>query len=97
MKKRLAKIILAVLSLLPVCAQATVVDITVATDKPTYQLGEYVTVSVTAYNPNPEPVTLYFIDNSEVTYIMDNTFDLYGGWVFIGIVYKTISAYDSYT
>jgi|GEM_PF-7003056 len=37
---------------------ADLVDISVATDKPTYQVGEEVIVYVSAYNPNTEPVTL---------------------------------------
>jgi len=98
MKTRLGKIILAVLILLPVWANATVVDITVATDKPTYQLGEYVTISVTAYNPNPEPVTLttgfYF-----ASYIMDGIYN----WVEhrpyapAVVLYPTIQPYDHLT
>lgn len=54
---------------------ASVVDITVATDKSTYQLGEYVTVSITAYNPNPQPVTLTFGNPLRATYILDNVYD----------------------
>jgi hypothetical protein len=55
--------------------KATVVDITVSTDKESYLLGEEVIVSVIAYNPNPEPVTLYFGSSLLATYLMDDVFD----------------------
>ena len=77
--------------------QATNVDITVATDKESYLLGEEVIVSVTAYNPNPEPVTLtggfYF-----ATYIMDGIYDwAEGRFSPAVIVYLTIEPDDSFT
>lgn len=43
---------------LPGIGRADLVEISVATDKSTYSLGEEVTIFVTAYNPNPDPVTL---------------------------------------
>lgn len=53
---------------------ATVVDISVATDKQIYQLNEEVTVFVTAYNPNPQPVTLTFGSTLVASYFMDDTY-----------------------
>jgi len=53
---------------------ATIVDISVATDKAIYQLNEEVTVFVTAYNPNPEPVTLRFGSTLVASYFMDDTY-----------------------
>lgn len=97
MKKRLWEIVLAVLWCCGGLIQATVVDITVATDKPTYQLGEYVIVSVTAYNPNPQPVTLNF-SSTQATYLMDDTFDwTYGKPFLLWNTQRTINPYESYT
>lgn len=78
-------------------ANATIVDITVATDKESYLLGEEVIVSVTAYNPNPEPVTLtggfYF-----ASYIMDGIYDWVEGRSGPPvIIYLTIEPDDSFT
>lgn len=53
---------------------ATIVDISVATDKEIYQLNEEVTVLVTAYNPNPEPVTLRFGSTLVASYLMDDAY-----------------------
>jgi hypothetical protein len=79
-------------------AKATIVDISVATDKSTYQLGEYVTVSITAYNPNPQPVTLHFNTTLQATYLMDSTFN----WTQCNGSYpmlteRTIDPFTSYT
>jgi hypothetical protein len=87
-----------ILLIIAMPAKATVVDISVSTDKPVYQLGEYVTVYLTAYNPNPEPVTLNFAGNQTVTYIMDGTFDPTQGTVSSGDPWHhTIDAYGSWT
>jgi len=78
-------------------AMATIVEVSAATDKPMYLLGEEVTVSVTAYNPNPEPVELVF-GGFEATYLMDDVFDWRQGKAAgLGIRYLTIDPYDSYT
>ncbi len=61
---------------------ATIVDISVATDKEIYQLNEEVTVVVTAYNPNQEPVTLGFPSALTTTYLMDGVFNWSEGKVF---------------
>jgi hypothetical protein len=97
MKKRLWKIVLVVLLCCVGLTRATVVDITVATDKLVYQLGEYVIVSVTAYNPNPQPVTLNF-SSTQATYLMDDTFDwTYGKPFLLWNTQRTINPYESYT
>jgi len=63
-------------------ANATIVDITVATDKESYLIGEEVIVSVIAYNPNPEPVTLGFSSSLVASYLMDDTYDWAEGRIF---------------
>ncbi|MFA6187227.1 MAG: hypothetical protein WC770_08475 [Phycisphaerae bacterium] len=100
MEKKL-KIILGVLVIL-LCygglTKATIVDISVATNKPIYQLGEYVTVSITAYNPNPQPVTL----NGGIplaSYVMDGVYN-WADWhtsPLQVIVSKTIQPNQSFT
>jgi intracellular proteinase inhibitor BsuPI len=55
--------------------KADLVDISVATDKSKYVLGEYVTVYISAYNPNTETVSLGFPSALQATYIMDDIFD----------------------
>jgi hypothetical protein len=54
---------------------ADIVDISVATDKGTYLLGEDITVFVTAYNPNPELITLQFSTSMQVSYLLDSTYN----------------------
>jgi len=55
--------------------EATTVEVSVATDKATYLLGEDVTVFVTAYNPNPQPVTLFFGSALQRSYSIDGIYD----------------------
>jgi len=55
--------------------EATIVDISAATNKPVYELGEEVVVFVIAYNPNPEPLTLFFGSTLQASYLMDGVFD----------------------
>jgi hypothetical protein len=78
-------------------AKATIVDVSVATNKPVYELGEDVVVFVIAYNPNPEPITLtggfYF-----TSYIMDGVYDWAEGRSAPQvIVHVTINPRDSVT
>jgi hypothetical protein len=97
MKKKLAITLLAILFLcFAGLAQATIVDLTVSTDKSAYQLGEYVTISVTAYNPNPEPVTLYFPNGPVATYIMGGTYNMPAGYLPV-LTSKTIQPNMSFT
>jgi hypothetical protein len=75
----------------------SLVDISVATDKSSYQLGEYVTVSITAYNPNPQPVVLnggyYF-----TSYLIDGVYDWAEGRSAPQVMQQvTIDSYDSVT
>jgi predicted outer membrane repeat protein len=75
-----------------------IIEISVATDKPTYVSGEEVTVLVTARNPNPEQVTLSFNGGLEASYLMDGTFDSGVDEGLLGVItYVTIGPYDSYT
>ena len=53
-------------------ASATL-EISVATDKPIYQLGETMQVSVSVYNPTSEAVTMY-ISYPIASYLMDDTY-----------------------
>ncbi len=77
---------------------ATVVDISVATDKEIYQLNEDVIVFVTAYNPNQEPVTLGFGSSLTTTYLMDAVFNWSEGKVFNPSGRQlTIEANESFT
>jgi hypothetical protein len=77
--------------------QATIVELSVSTDKPVYQLGEDVIISVTAYNPNPEPVTLtggfYF-----ASYVIDGVYDWVEGRSGPQVIeYETINSGESHT
>ncbi len=73
MKKKIPKIVVLLFLTSTICS-ATIVDVSVATDKSTYQLGEEVAISVTAYNPNTEAVTLT-CGFYETSYIMDGVYD----------------------
>ena len=53
---------------------ADLVDISVATDKPTYLVGEEVIVYVSAYNPGEDPITLSFVSSLQATYWMDESY-----------------------
>ena len=78
-------------------SRAAIVDISVETDKPIYQLGEDVDISVTAYNPNTEAVTLTcgFYESS---YIIDEVYDWAEGRSGPSVItYVTIEPYDFVT
>ena len=76
----------------------TIVEVSVTTDESTYLLGEEVTVFVTAYNPNPQAVTLYFGTTLEASYLMDGVFDWTEDKYFAQVIGQfTIEPYDSYT
>ena len=80
------------------CVGATIVDVSVATDKPTYSLGEIVIVSDTAYDPSSESVTLDFGSALQASYLIDGVFDWTEGKVFAHVLTQlTIDPYDSYT
>jgi len=68
--------------------EATVIDISTLTNKDTYLLGEEVVVYVTAHNPGPEPVTLYFGSTLEASYLMDDVYDWSEGLVSLPIFYE---------
>jgi hypothetical protein len=50
-------------------------SIGVATDKLTYELGEYVTIYITGYNVGSETITLEFGTLSQASYLMDDVYD----------------------
>ena len=96
MKIKLLLLII-VLTLTSPLVNAAIVDIGVETDKPTYLLEEPVTVFVTAYNPNPEAVTLGFGSTLQATYLMNDVFDWSEGKGFADVVTSvTIEPDDSY-
>jgi hypothetical protein len=50
------------------------ISATVSTNKPSYVIGEPITVTVTAVNNNPFPVTLGFPSSLQSQYVLDNTY-----------------------
>jgi hypothetical protein len=78
--------------------KATAVNVSTITDKETYLFGEQVVVSVTAYNPEPNPVTLGFATSLQASYLMDDVYDWTEGKYFIQFGGQlTIDPYGSYT
>ncbi len=67
-----SKVFLVLGSVLTLASPITVaIDVTVATDKPSYHPGEAMYISVTAYNPDPEDVMLYFASTLQAQYTFD--------------------------
>ena len=99
MKKTIISVLALVLVLrLGGIGKADLVDISVATDKTIYLLGEDIVVSVMAYNPNQEPITLGFTTSMQSSYLMDNTYDWkthHGSYPVVSTI--EIPAYDTYT
>ena len=62
---------------------ADLVDISVATDKPTYQVGEDVKVYVSAYNPGLDPVILTFTSSLEASYWMNEEYYWHENKIFV--------------
>jgi hypothetical protein len=78
--------------------KADLIEITVDTDKDVYNMGESVTVYVSAYNPGFETITLSFATSSQANYFMDGIFD-YSSYI-ISVPRCTevqIAGNDSYT
>ena len=75
MKKIMLILAVAVLGCSLSTAHGTLVDITVFTDKPVYNLNEDVIVTVTATNPNPYSVTLSLNHEPTASYSMDDSFN----------------------
>ena len=70
-----------IVTILPSGAVADDIQLTVTTDKYTYLVGEDITISVTAYNPGGESVTLTFPSTLQGSYIMDDdAYDFWGVW-----------------
>ncbi len=68
-------LLITVLTLTSPLVNAAIVDISVETDKPVYQLGDDVVVSVIAINPTDEPIQLSFESTLQATYQTDDVFD----------------------
>jgi len=98
MKKNNLMFVVCIFLLCGGLAQAAIVDISVATDKSVYQLGDNMTISITAYNSGSESVTLKFGSTMQASYLMDNTFDWTKGKTYATVLTSvTIAAGDSYT
>ncbi len=84
-----------VVTILPSQAGADDIQLTVATDKYTYLVGEDITISVTAYNPGSERVTLTFPTSLQASYIMDLDYNAYyyrgGGRIWDAIAFSEIT------
>ncbi len=92
--------IMVALGVAVVASQAIAGDIqlTVATDKSAYLIGEDITVSITAYNPNDYEETLSFSSSRQASYIMDNEYDWASEKVFMdSLTYVTIPPGSSYS
>ena len=93
-----AQMLIALIFVLCWMAEATAINISTITDKGSYSLAEEVVVSVTAYNPDPNPVTLSFATSLEASYLMDDVYDWTEGKFFTQFGRQiTIDPYDSYT
>jgi hypothetical protein len=55
-------------------ASASIVDVSVATDKSAYIFGDSIKYIVTATNPSAQPVTLNFNTSRQADYLVDNIF-----------------------
>ena len=64
---------------------ATLVEITVGTDKDVYELGEEVRVYVSVYNPGL-PVTLTFGSTLQASYLMDGTYYWHQDKYFLDVI-----------
>ncbi len=93
-----AQILTALIFVLYGMTKAKAVNISAITDKESYLLGEEVVVSVTAYNPDPNPVTLNFATSLEASYLMDDVYDWSDDKYFKQFGRQlTIDPYGSYT
>ena len=79
-------------------ANASIIEVTVDTDKDTYDIGEDVIVYVTAYNPGDEAITLDFGTSMQANYIMDGVYDYSSGNYYLMVCTSVqIAQNDSYT
>lgn len=93
-----AQILTALISVLCGMTESKAVNISTLTDKESYLLGEEVVVSVTAYNPDPNPATLNFATSLEASYLMDDVYDWSDGKFFTQFGRQLIiDPYGSYT
>jgi len=93
-----AQILTALIFVLCGMTEAKAVNISTITDKESYLLGEEVVVSVIAYNPDLNPVTLNFATSLQASYLMDGVYDWSEGKFFTQFPTRvTIGPYGSYT
>jgi hypothetical protein len=93
-----AQIFTALIFVLCGMTKAKAINITTITDKESYLLAEEVVVSVTAYNPDLNPVTLYFATSLEASYLMDGVYDWSEDKLFSQVPTSvTIDPYGYYT
>ena len=98
MKKTVLVMMAGMVMVLAGLVNATIVDITVETDKPVYQLGEDVVVSVIAINLTDEPIQLGFGSTLQASYLMDGVFDWSEDKIFLHTpTGQIIEPYDYYT
>lgn len=77
---------------------ATLVEITVDTDKDVYELGEEVKVYVSVYNPGLDPVTLTFSSTLQASYWMDEIYYWHENKVFLQVLtHVTINSNTTHT
>ena len=53
------------------------IEVGVWTDKPTYDFGDTIAITITAYNPTSDTVILSFTSSCQANYIIDD-FNFYG-------------------
>ena len=96
--RKTAQILTALIFVLCGMTEATAVNISTITDKESYLLGEEVVVSIIAYNPEPNPVTLSFGSSLQASYLMDDVYDWSNGKIFLqALSQRTIDPCGSYT
>ena len=100
---RIIAVVIAIMVLGPSSsARATTVEpnlsIGVATDKLTYDLGEYVTIYITGYNVGSDTITLGFGTLSQASYLMDNVYDWFDHHHHYAMPsYRVLDAGEDYT
>lgn len=67
--------------LLASSSNATLVEVSVETDKDVYELGEEILIDVTAYNPGSGDETLTFTDSIHASYEIDSVYNWADGIV----------------
>ncbi len=74
-------VVLCFVVLLASSSNATLVEVSVETDKDVYELGEDILIDVTAYNPGSGDETLTFTDSIHASYEIDSVYNWADGIV----------------